>query len=242
MTRIKTGKNKQTNKQNWGTLVNPTTKQFLHILLQEWWFIVKLGTCDFPVSVYLPFFFFFFTLSVQLNQPCKLRGLSWSFYFHDEWWCPSSVCISKSNAKLEFYLCLQYFPSVLASFRLFKHASPMSLTAVVVWVAQSCPTLCDPMDCSPPGSSVHGILQARILEWVAIPFSRVSSPPGDWTQVSCTAGSFCTVWATGKPMSLIEYLVINFAIFILVVVHVTGHVFLTLFKYQCLAWYLAYCR
>ena len=42
-------------------------------------------------------------------------------------------------------------------------------------VAQSCPTLCDPTDCSPPGSSVHGILQARILEWVAIPFSRGSS-------------------------------------------------------------------
>ena len=42
-------------------------------------------------------------------------------------------------------------------------------------VAQLCPTLCDTMDCSPPGSSVHGILQARILEWVAIPFSRLSS-------------------------------------------------------------------
>ena len=42
-------------------------------------------------------------------------------------------------------------------------------------VAQSCPTLCDPVDCSPPGSSVHGILQARILEWVAISFSRGSS-------------------------------------------------------------------
>ena len=39
-------------------------------------------------------------------------------------------------------------------------------------VAQSCPTLCDPMDCSPPGSSIHGILQARILEWGAISFSR----------------------------------------------------------------------
>ena len=43
---------------------------------------------------------------------------------------------------------------------------------VVVLVFQSCPTLCNSMDCSPPGSSVHGILQARILEWVAIPFSR----------------------------------------------------------------------
>ena len=51
-------------------------------------------------------------------------------------------------------------------------------------VAQSCPTLGDPRDCSPPGSSVHGIFQARILEWVAISFSRGSSWPRDRTQVS----------------------------------------------------------
>ena len=49
---------------------------------------------------------------------------------------------------------------------------------------QSCPTLCNPMDCSPPGSSVHGILQARVLEWVAMPFSRGSSWPGDQTWIS----------------------------------------------------------
>ena len=57
-------------------------------------------------------------------------------------------------------------------------------TKVKVLVTQSCVTLCDPMDCSPPGSSVRGILQARILEWVAISFSRGSSPPRDWTWVS----------------------------------------------------------
>jgi len=50
--------------------------------------------------------------------------------------------------------------------------------SVKVLVTQSCPTLCDPMDYSPPGSSVHGIIQARILEWVATSFSRGSSPPG----------------------------------------------------------------
>ena len=50
--------------------------------------------------------------------------------------------------------------------------------------AQSSPTLCDPMDCSPLGSSVHGILQARILKWVAIPFSRGSSQPRDHTSIS----------------------------------------------------------
>ena len=54
-------------------------------------------------------------------------------------------------------------------------------------------SLCDPVDCSLPGSSVHGILQARILEWVAMPFSRGSSQPRDRTQVSCMAGGFFTV-------------------------------------------------
>ena len=63
-------------------------------------------------------------------------------------------------------------------------------------VAQSWPTLCDPMDCSPPGSSVHGILQEGTLEWVAIPFSRGSSQPMDWTWVSCIAGRLFIAWAT----------------------------------------------
>ena len=63
-------------------------------------------------------------------------------------------------------------------------------------VAQSCLTLCDPMNCSPSGSSVHGILQARILEWVAMPFSRGSSQSRDWTQFSCIAGRFFTIWVT----------------------------------------------
>ena len=69
-------------------------------------------------------------------------------------------------------------------------------------VFQSCPTLCDPMDCSPPGSSVHGILQAWILEWVACPFSRGSSQPRDWTRVSCIAGRFFTMWTTRETRTL----------------------------------------
>ena len=52
-------------------------------------------------------------------------------------------------------------------------------------VAQSCPTLCNPVDCSPPGSSVHGIFPARILEWVIVSYSRRSSPSRNWTCVSC---------------------------------------------------------
>ena len=68
----------------------------------------------------------------------------------------------------------------------------------VAQLLQLCPTLCDPMDYSLPGFSVHGILQARILEWVAIPISRRSFRPRDWTHVSyvsCNAGGFFTICA-----------------------------------------------
>ena len=70
--------------------------------------------------------------------------------------------------------------------------------STLVLVAQLCLILCDPMDCSLPGSdsSAHGILQARILEWVAIPFSRRSSWPRGQTCASYIAGRFFTAWAT----------------------------------------------
>ena len=76
---------------------------------------------------------------------------------------------------------------------------PMPTAYACAW---SCPTLCNPVDCSPPGSSVHGISQARILEWVAITYSRGSSSP--WTEsvylVSpALAGIFFTTVPPGKP-------------------------------------------
>ena len=71
---------------------------------------------------------------------------------------------------------------------------------VKVKVTQSCPTLCNPMD-----STVHGILQARILEWVAIPFSSRSSQPGDQTQVSHITGRFFTSWATRVSIGYILF-------------------------------------
>ena len=69
-------------------------------------------------------------------------------------------------------------------------------------VTQSCLTLCDPLNCSLPSSSVDEILQARILEWVAIPFSRGSSQPRDETQVSCIAGRFLPTEPPGKPKNI----------------------------------------
>ena len=66
-------------------------------------------------------------------------------------------------------------------------------------VTQWCLTLCDPADCSLPGSSVHGTLQARILVWIDISFSRESSWPRDPTRVSCMVGKQLTLWATREP-------------------------------------------
>ena len=72
----------------------------------------------------------------------------------------------------------------ISEYRIHWWFLPVSMDTFI----QSCPTLCNPMDYSWPGSSVYGIFQARILEWVAISLSRGSSQSRDWTQVSCTAG------------------------------------------------------
>jgi len=82
----------------------------------------------------------------------------------------------------------------------YKHTHTHICITVTVLVTQSCPTLWDSVDCSLPGSFVHGISQARILEWVAISFSRGSSWSRDPTHVSCTAGRFFTDWATRKAL------------------------------------------
>ena len=76
-------------------------------------------------------------------------------------------------------------------------------------VAKSCPTLCDPMECSPPRSSILRISQARILEWVAISFSKGSSRPRDQTCVSCLAGRLFTTEPPGKSSSSISVMLQN---------------------------------
>ena len=106
---------------------------------------------------------------------------------------------SKSNQlsalrKIRYYSYLLIF-SVLCLFSLGLEKVKVSE------VAQSCLTLCDPVDCSLPGSSVHGIFQARILEWVAISFSRGSSWPRDQTWDSRIAGRRFTLWTTREAQS-----------------------------------------
>ena len=85
-------------------------------------------------------------------------------------------------------------------------------TLLCMLVAQSCLTLCDPRDCSLPGSSVHGILQATILECVVFSFSRGYSRPRDRTQVSCLASRFFTSWVTWEVVFLDNSLYMKFFI------------------------------
>ena len=96
-------------------------------------------------------------------------------------WCATGHGVAKSQTRLSDWTEMNWTDgwfTMLCQFRACIYAQLLSH----VWFR-------DPMDCSPPGPSVHGISQARILEWVAISFSRGSSWPRDWTWVSCTAGS-----------------------------------------------------
>ena len=111
----------------------------------------------------------------------------------------------KINACLNFYLLVSYPHEIMLCLDFLKFTNCVhwaSLFLVSNWldleceVAQSCPTLCDPMDCSLPGSSVHGIFQATVLEWIAISFPKGSSQPRDRTQVSHIIDRRFTVWVT----------------------------------------------
>ena len=102
---------------------------------------------------------------------------------------------------IDSYICLQ------VKWSMYRMFTAVLLVVAKAWkqpmqvkVAQSCLTLCDPIDCSPPRSSFHGISQARILEWVSISYSRESSRPRDWTWVSCIAGRFFTIWDTREAL------------------------------------------
>ena len=90
-------------------------------------------------------------------------------------------------------------------YHLNHQGSPLLKIPSVCSVAKSCPTLWDLMVCSPPGSSVHGILQARILEWVAISFSMGSFWPKDWTSVSCIGRRILYHWATWETWNSLNF-------------------------------------
>ena len=119
----------------------------------------------------------------------------------DRWHSKPRQSRQKSNqfpslAQLQPHLPFASHPSLRHPLHLLQRPY---MHCVCVLVTKPCLIPCDPMDCSPPRSSVYGIFQARILEWVAIPFSRVSSRPRDQTRVSyvsCTGSGFFTISAT----------------------------------------------
>ena len=130
-----------------------------------------------------------------------------------EWLKSSRRTVEKRSESQGSYVCL-----LLASvpWKNRQWGSKLShLSASILYrdkrvckVVQSCPTLCDPMDCSLPGFSVHGIFQARILEWVAISFSRGSSLPRDQTWVSSIADWRFTIWATREAHHILKTIII----------------------------------
>ena len=107
---------------------------------------------------------------------------------------------------------LSFCPFFSSCFTLYLFIFIVVKYAALCLVTQSCPTLCDPMDCSPPSSSVHGILQARILKLVAMPSSRGSSQPRNQTQISCIAGRFFTIWVITEAQQYQEPVFLSFYI------------------------------
>ena len=141
--------------------------------------------------------------SINENQPS-------CFYVCTIVWLSKIVCL----------LIPINFPSLKMGIRVFVFPVPIIMDSLCTFlyyyccsVAQSCLILCDPIDCSLPGSFVHGILQARILEWVDISISRWSSWPRDQTHVSwvcCIPGKFFTTEPPGKPHTVYTQFLVNF--------------------------------
>ena len=110
--------------------------------------------------------------------------------------------------------CVKTLRSCWGDHRWWPQSLASRISQLPVIITQSCPTLCDPMHCSPPGSSVYGIVQSRILDWIAIPFSRGSSWPRDRTCISwasCMVGGFFTFWVTGEVQEVAGWSLIELA-------------------------------
>ena len=127
---------------------------------------------------------------IQLDYSCSRGGLeSWkwtSFVTKKMWSCITNPG-PRSRAQGSRPMCHEF-------------SCYCERKKVKVLVVQSCQNLCDPMDCGPPDTSVHGVLQARVLECIPMPFSRGSSQPRDRTWVSCIGSRFFTVWATREAL------------------------------------------
>ena len=112
------------------------------------------------------------------------------------------MCSNIATIKICFPLYIKISQAIVRRTCPCRTDNGFTLIMKSILVAQLCPTLFHSLGCSLPRSSVHGILQARIVEWVDIPFSRGSSRPRDWTWVSCIAGRFFTIWATREALMI----------------------------------------
>ena len=125
---------------------------------------------------------------------------------------PPGLAETQGREKVQSFVvgkrdCFRYAPSGGSWHR--RVAGNLTQKQGCCFVAKSCPSFCDPMDYSPPGSSLHGISQARILEWVAISFCRGSSRPRDQTHVSCISRWIFTTEPSGKPRSRVLYVIVR---------------------------------
>ena len=140
---------------------------------------------------------------------CPPYGMFFAQTFHIHLLLPKSLPVMSSQLPSKLPTSLSsIFHSLAppAPFTWFTFLCSSHHHLMFVSVTKSCPTLCNSMDCSPPGSSIYGILQARILEWTAIPFSRGFSWPRDHTWVFYTTGRFFIIWATRKVYIVSIYL------------------------------------
>ena len=158
-----------------------------------------------PLSFHSPFVCFLLNCAsvsfccLQTKKPDVFPLLFWLKQFKRVYWA-STMCqappldigdyiVKKKKGFVVHITCVTVI-------QLCHNSGVKELCLCACLVARSCPTLWDPVDCSPPGSSVHGILQTRILEWVTIPVSRGSSWLRNQTWVPCTAGRSFTILAT----------------------------------------------
>ena len=179
-------------------------------------------------------------LEIHLGSYGKLENVGWSTRWQE------GIC--SSAAALDWV----YYPVTLSRMfwlwaRWVVSGTHQTCRVCARSVTQSCPALCHAMDCNPPGSSVHGILQARVLEWVAISFCRGSSPPRDWTQVSCIAGEppgkaqwenkgVVTFLSSSVVITLFKFSVLGSVWGVSIL---PGNMFLNLLLYSCL-WYISF--
>ena len=139
-----------------------------------------------PPVYYIPHYFLYIICGFLLQARCSQAHFCLCSS-HAAW-------VAEFNSSIFLVSWRQNRPRTMTISRLEVSCSITVCVCVCVCVcAQSHPTLCNPMDCSPPVSSVHGILQAKVLEWLAISCSRGSSQPMDRTWVSCIAGRFLTI-------------------------------------------------